>query len=238
LAALALLSLVAWGCAGRPRDKPLTTPRSIVAPYDTARGEPVWAVLPLRNESGTTNADMLTMSDKLVWAVEQVRGVQALPLNRTIAAMRALDLPAVRSPAEARRIAHALGADAVLVGSITAYDPYHPVVGISLALFHASPPAAPYPTDASRIAAAPTESRVLPGVPAPERASALVSEVFDGRNHQVQMGVRAYAAGRTEPVSALGWERYLRSAALFEEFAIFSGVERLIGQEWTRLGRP
>lgn len=216
----------------------LTTPRTLTAPYDARDGEPVWAVVPLRNESGTTQVDVLGLSDKLVWAVEQVRGVRALPLNRTMAAMRALDLSAVRTPAEARRVAQALGADGVLVGSITAYDPYSPLVGVSLALFHVGPPSSPTRADPARLAAAPTESRVLPRAGAPDRAVAVVSEVFDGRNHQVQMEVRSYAAGRVEPLSALGWERYLRSASLFEEFAMFSGVERLIGQEWARVGEP
>jgi hypothetical protein len=48
------------------------------------------------------------------------------------------------------------------------------------------------------------------------------------------MDVRSYAAGRTEPVSGLGWERYLRSAPLFEEFASFWVVDRLVSESWVR----
>jgi len=234
----ALAALLLAGCAGGGQGKPLTPPKTTVAPYDAVAGEPLWAVVPLRNETGTTQIDTLAISDKLVSAVEQAEGVRALPLNRTLAALRALGLADVRSPADARRIAQALGADGVLVGSITAYDPYHPVVGVSLALFPVAPPAARTPVDPARIALAPTESRVLGGTPNADRPVSVVSEVFDARNHQVQMDVRAYAVGRSEPASALGWERYLRSAVLFEEFAMFSGVERLIRQEWVRTAHP
>lgn len=234
----ALAALVVAGCAGGGGGKALTPPKTTVAPYDTLRGEALWAVIPLRNESGTTQVDVMSMSDKLVAAVEQVEGVRALPLNRTLAAMRALEMQDVRSPGDARRVAQALGADGVLVGSITAYDPYLPLVGLSMALFPSAPAVAQGPVDPSRIAVAPTESRVLGGSVAADRPVSVVSEVYDARNHQVQMDVRAFAMGRTEPVSALGWERYLRSAVLFEEFAVFSGVERLVRQEWVRTAHP
>jgi len=58
-------------------------------------------------------------------------------LNRTIAAMRALRMSDLKSPAEVRQLASELGVDGVIVGSITAWDPYDPPkLGIALARAH------------------------------------------------------------------------------------------------------
>lgn len=231
---LALLSaLVASGCGG-PKGKPLTPPSVTVAPHDAASGEALWAVAPLRNESGTTALDELATTDRLVRAVDQVRGVRAVPLNRTLAAMRALGLERVGSQADAARLGRSLGVSAVVVGSVTAYDPYHPTVGLTLALFSESPPPAASRPDPSRIGLAPSDAGVLPEAGGRAVPVITVSETLDGRNHQVQMDVRSYAAGRTEPLSSLGWERHLRSAPLFEEFAAFWTVDRLVNETWIR----
>src|SRR4051812_20156380 len=77
-----------FGCDGQSADR-LTSPSVIVAPYDPSRGEVLWAVVPLRNESGTSIVNVGAMSDKLVNAAEEVRGIRCVPLNRTIQAMQA-----------------------------------------------------------------------------------------------------------------------------------------------------
>ncbi|MBL8964967.1 MAG: hypothetical protein JNK70_12975, partial [Phycisphaerae bacterium] len=132
---LGLLSavLALAGCRGSSAPR-LTPPMVNESPYDPAAGDVLWAVVPLRNESGTSLADPLILSDKVVSAVAEARGLRCLPLNRTLATMRALELPAIRTPAEAQALARALGADGVLVGSITAYDPYVPTIGLTIAL--------------------------------------------------------------------------------------------------------
>jgi len=66
---------------------------------------------------------------------------------------------------------------------------------------------------------------------------AFASEHLDGRNHEVQMAVQNYAAGRSDTVSALGWRRYLASMPLFAEFASNRLAERLIESERLRLAR-
>src|SRR5882724_8298688 len=67
---LAFAALCLAGCASSPDDK-LMSPAAIVAPYDTSRGEVLWAVAPLRNESGTSLVNIGAISDKLVNAVEE-----------------------------------------------------------------------------------------------------------------------------------------------------------------------
>ncbi|MBL9032329.1 MAG: hypothetical protein JNM80_11580 [Phycisphaerae bacterium] len=241
-AALLFGSVLGWGggCETR-RPTPLTPPAALVAPYDTSRGPVLWAVAPLRNESGTTSADALAITDKVVAAAAQVRGVSALPLNRTIAAMRALGMSELKSPADAKRLAGELGADVIVVGSITAYDPYDPPkLGLALALYTRPGPAerrGQGALDPRKLTYQPTDYRYFPRSTTPDAPGAVVSEYFDGRNHQVLMDVKSYSTGRHDPDAGIGWRRYLASMDLFCDFGSWQTVKRLLDHEWLRLAQ-
>jgi hypothetical protein len=231
---IALATAGLFGCQFGPEK--LTAPVVIVAPYDTSRGEVLWAVVPLRNESGTSIATCETISDKLVAAAEEVQGVRTVPLNRTIQAMQALGLDSLQNPGDARKLAQAMGVDGILVGSITAYDPYTPELGLAIALY-ARPGAmaqGQHPLDPKTLASRPTDT-----APAMwsrnEGPVAVVSEHLDAKNHQVLMDLKSFAQGRTKAPSALGWRRYTASMDLYSEFAVYHAVNSLIKQEWTRL---
>ncbi len=234
LAACVLAALTA--CASRPRDV-LVAPRTLTAPYDTARGEVLWAVVPLRNESGATIADELLLTDRVVGAIEEVQGIRCVPLARTLAAMQALKVSGVRTPGEARALAQAMGVDGVVVGSITAYEPYTPMLGLSLALYprtgFGGATTGLNPRDLTR---ATTEGAQNPSVPL-DRAVAVVSERWDAKNHQVLLDVKAFAEGRMKQRSAMGWRRYLASMDLFSEFASYRAIDALLQQEWVRSAR-
>ncbi|MBI1189504.1 MAG: hypothetical protein GC200_02325 [Tepidisphaera sp.] len=216
----------------------LVAPKQLVSPYNPDQGDVLWAIVPLHNESGVSivNADML--SDKLVIAAEEVQGIHALPLNRTIQAMRALKMNAVQTPADAKRLAQAMGADGVLVGSITAYDPYQPTLGVSLALFASSEPmrAASRQVDPRALASAPTDSGGSGGG-WQDHPVAVASENLDAKNNQVLMDVKSYADGRQNGPSALSWRRYLASMDLYSEFAMYHMLDDLLRQEWVRVSR-
>jgi hypothetical protein len=222
------------GCASTPEK--LVAPTTITAPYATSRGEVLWAVVPLRNESGTLSADPIMASDDLVSAVEQVSGVRAVPLNRTIEAMRALNMGGVRSSGDAKRLAQKMGVDGILVGTITAYDPYAPMMGLALALY-ARPGAmggeSSEPLDVRSLTGQTAESRGA--TPFADTPVSTVSEHLDANNHQVLMDLRTFAAGRADPESALGWKRYVKSMSLFSKFAAHHAVDELMRSEWTRL---
>jgi len=240
LVALAMVTLVITGCARKPALEP---PAPTLAPYDTVRGEPLWAIVPLRNESGVSFVDPFAVSDRVVAAAAQVRGVRALPLNRTIAQMRALGIDAPSSPEEAQQLAAALGADAIIVGSITAYDPYKPAIGIALALYPTPRGRLEAPhrveVDPRRLVYQPTEYRYFPQRPdRPDKPGSVISEHIDGENHQVIHDVQNYARGRQDPEQrVLGWRRYLASMELFTEFAAHHAVDQLVRQEWMRTER-
>ncbi len=228
-------ALLLAGCASSSEPK-LVAPITVVAPYDTSRGEVLWAVVPLRNESGTSLVDINALTDKVVVAAEEVQGVRCLPLNRTLAAMNVMGLTALHSPQEAQSLAQAMGVDAILVGSITAYDPYIPSIGLSLALFPKAGSMAPgrQPLDPRTLTVRPTEGPAGDW-PRDTGPISVVSEHLDAKNHQVLMEVRSYAEGRQKMPSALGWRRYTASMDLFCEFAAHRVVAQMIQQEWVRL---
>lgn len=231
--------LFASGCASRDTDR-LTAPSVTVAPYDSIQGGVLWAVGPVRNESGTMVVEPRDIADKLVAACAEVRGVRVLPSNRTNEAMRALGLREISNAADAKRVAARMGADAIVIPSLTAYDPYVPTMGLSLALF--TRPGSPI--DETTRAGDPRALAVQTSERAPARRAAMpdapasvVSEHFDGKNHQVLMDVRNFASGRSESGTALNWKRYVASMPLFEEFCSAASVERLVQAEWLRVGR-
>jgi hypothetical protein len=248
MTATLVVGLTHTGCTSRVPREQLIPPRVLVAPYHEGRGgqpETLWAVAPLRNESGTTLVDTLAMTDTLTQQVEQIRGVTTIPLNRTLGMMQALGLNSIDSPQQAQAVIDALGLDGMVVGSITAYDPYDPPkYGLALALF-ARPgsmgtpgPGAndPLSSDPSLLNAASTDSAI--DVSRESLAPvAFAAEMLDGRNHEVLMAVESYAAGRNDTVSALGWRRYLASMPLFADFASYCLAERLIESERLRLAR-
>ncbi|MCA9273912.1 MAG: hypothetical protein KDA31_12810 [Phycisphaerales bacterium] len=230
---LALLTLLV-GCARGPE---LTPPTVLRSPYDASRGDVLFAVAPLRNESGTTVFRPEEVSDAIANALTSVPGIRCLPLNRTISEMRGLGMREISSPSDLEALAEAMNVDGLIVGTVTAYDPYNPpTLGISLAL-HAGNPVFAAGPELDEIRGAVRD----PQMPAPSRyvdsPVASISEVFDGKNHAIQIEVRRYAQGRIDPTAARGWQTYLASMPLYTEFVAHAAVGRLLDQERLRLAR-
>ncbi|MEM7755568.1 MAG: hypothetical protein AAF297_08010 [Planctomycetota bacterium] len=239
--ALSAVALATLGGCGMFSGPSLATPSRIASPYDTSQGDIVWAVAPARDESGTSVTDPEAVSDALVAAASEVRGISVLPLNRTIRAMRALGIANVSTPSEAQQLASVLGADAVLVSTLTAWDPYDPpTVGLNAALF-----AAPgrlrgnsADIDDTRLfSLQATEGNQTPGPRDASRPSSATSNLYDARDHGTLMALRRYAEGRTELNDPLGWRVYLKSMPLYTTFSARQTVDSLLDEEWLRLAR-
>ena len=229
------LVLLVWlgGCRARPE---LVPPGVLVSPY---AAEAAVAVIPPRNESGASFVDADAVGDKIVAALAQTRGLRCLPLNRSIEAMRALNLPAVTSPMEAQQVARAMGVDGVVVGTITAYDPYNPpVIGVTLALY-AMPSLggdSGGPLNDPRLLSMQATDSGYTGASGNEPAS--VSSVhLDARSHDVLLKLKRYARGRKEADTALDWRVFTASMDLFTEFGVHEAVRGLLDHEWLRLAR-
>ncbi len=240
LASVAAVVVSLTACASGPRPERLTAPRALSTPYDTGKGEVLWAVIPLRNESGASIVDELVMTDKLVGTIEEVRGVRCLPLNRTLAAMEALELRTVTTPGQARQLAQSLGVDAIVAGNITAYDPYTPVIGLSLALYARPGSMLSEQTtlDTRRLTQSTADSTpTTSDAQWTARPIAVYSDRLDAKNHTTLLELQNFATGRTREPSALGWRRYTASIDLYSEFVMFKGVDGLLQQEWLRVAR-
>lgn len=211
-----LLSVALVGCATTKMEQ-LIAPTATLAPYGEGSTEVVFAVLPLRNESGTTTVDCGILTDKLIAAAEDIQGVRTVPQNAALKAMAANNISQIRSEQEASQVAGALGVDAILVGTVNAYDPYAPTIGMTIALIGAP------------------GATIAAGNPSPTLS--IVSNNLDGKSQQVQIDVRDYAVGRVPPNSALSWRRYLASMDLFSEFACHRTLRDLMNKEWNRLGK-
>jgi hypothetical protein len=239
--AAALVTTLVTTLAGCSSEKGphLEAPEVLVSPYSvTGSGEVLWAVAPLNNESGTTAVDSLMVSDALVNKITETEGLGAVPMNRTLAAMRLLKMDAVRSPADARKLAEALGVDGVLAGSITSYDPYSPPkIGLSLGVFGRGGAMVPQTSRAG-------DPGVMRGGYSEQatgtsrfgdRPLTAVNLQFDGASHAVLMDVERYATGRHDYDSALGWQRYVTSMELFTDYAAHASVRRVLDDERLRL---
>lgn len=232
----AVLLPVLWAMVVAGCRSDLDTPNRLTSPY---ADEVLIAVVPFEDRTTRGDAPAERVSERFADELAQVDGVSAIPLARTREAMRSLGLLAVRSPEEAERVASALGVDAVVLGAVSAFDPFRPpVLGVQLLLYRlpdASPAiAAP---DPDRIRRAATDEGEVGEAFAPFRAApvASVSLHLDARDHGVVRRVRRYAEGRTDPESVLGGEAYLESMDLYTRFAMNEAIGRLLDSEWRRL---
>lgn len=194
------------GCA--PKDPAYGTEYIRRLPRD---GRAVWAVAPAINLSGQREVDPLLQADLVYEQVQQVRGLTVVPVNRVAEVYAALGIEQVQSAEQAALVCDLLGCDALLVPTVTAYDPYDPPkLGASLHLFRKpgtyARPANVDPRELARAASPPAEQSV------PQDGEFLQSVgMFDAANGSVREALFAYAKGRNDPLGPMGAKEYLVS---------------------------
>ena len=180
-------------------------PVSLTSPWMPR--QQVWAIAPLANESGVSHVDRLAITDGLVLEAASIRGVDVLPLNRTLETMLSLNigLDGIPNEEEYRELCQVLNADAILVGTIIAYDPYQPLrFGSSLQLIRNEGATAPAGIDSRALSMslggasetvmrAPVQSRPIQS-----------SGIFDTENHDVLARMATYSNGRSTHDPARG----------------------------------
>lgn len=239
---LGLVALVLGGCASGPKDV-LYQPDELHSPYAKSQGQALWAVVPPSNASGTSHADMEQVGDALVSAIAQTRGLRALPLDRTLAAMNTLKMQSVRTPAQASALSKALGVDGLVIPTVTAWDPYDPpVVGLTVAL-HAKTQAGSERThrtklDPRKLTEALSDAGFVDTTGFEDRPTAVASLHLDARNHATLSAVRAYAVGRHDQENAIGWRTYVIAMPQYVQFAAHQAVSELLASERQRLTPP
>lgn len=231
---LALAPLVVMsGC-----QKPFVQTR-IQSPYGARQ---VWAVAPVRNETGSRYPDGFVMADELSRAFEQVEAIDVLPLNRVLEAMDTLRIPEVQTKSDAIALREALGIDALVVGTMTHYDAYDPPkMGLALDLYAWPAEMAPTPLDIKGLSWAPTSDAA--GV----RRNTLyrqgqpvttISAYFDAGGVGTKKLIQDYAYGRGTTPDTLHERRlYTINMNLFQEFVGYEAGSQMIWAEWKRMAQ-
>jgi hypothetical protein len=234
-AGVIILALTLAGCASKER---LEAPGVLASPYGQPR---LFAVAPLHNESGVSIVKPDRVADLFLEQLEEVRGVDTVPVNRVLSAMQRLDMRSVSSPRDAYSLMNTLGVDGLIVGTVTAYDPYPPPkLGAAVQLYLRERPAAWSSIDPIVITRAPTERPTLPapGALSDSAPAAQAAGVFDARNHQTLAELESYAAGRVEPGSPHGSRIYLMSMEMYTQFVAYRLISELLESERSRLNQP
>ncbi len=202
----------------------------------------IWAVAPLRNESGSDQVNGARVADHLARQIEITPGIDVVPVNRVLAAMQALNMTGIRSPQDAEAIRRTLGVDALVVGTVSDYDPYSPPkLGMSVELYvDESQPWFAEVFDLRRISRAPTDewSRPPATQPTQRQPITVVSGFFDAANPGVRNELQAYASHRgANPKDKNYWRQYYLSMDLYTEFVTQKVRSRLIQAELERLAQ-
>ena len=197
-------------------------------------------VTPFLNQSGCENLDPMAVTDEFYAELQQVEGLQVVPVNRVLAALAQLGLAKVSSPAEALALAKALDADSVMVGSITQYDPYPPPkVGMAVQLYardrqdnqqtealHVNP---------GEMARAAKNLELSIGQYMQPRAA--VVRILDADRDEVIKRIKQYAEKRSGRKSPTGWQTYTTSRN-YLRFVAHEIIGELLAQERFRLNTP
>ena len=230
----ALLVSVCGLVAGCDLDRePLGHPIEYRTPYPAPK---LWAVVPLRNESGVTTVDPAGLADHLTRQLQQVDGIDVLPVNRVIEAMAVTEVQQIDTPAAAMALMRMLNVDGLLVGTVTAWDPYEPPKIGMLVQLYAQRTVDDEPMMDPRLltrAATPGGD----GIDRQPRSQpvAQASAYLDAANATVLRRLQKYAHGRVPPNSPAGWRRYVLNMDLYSEFACHEMMRRLFSAEWKRL---
>jgi hypothetical protein len=210
------------------------------------RAEQVWAVAPAVNLSGV-KVDELLQADLVYGQLQQVRGLEVIPVNRVVEVYEGLGIAKVESADQAALVCDLLGCDALLVPTVTAYDPYNPPkLGAGLQLFRKPRGYTRDPNEdvrelARRLAPARQKSSGLPTGPGdgddpgamgdqaigpdgaiPSSTTLQAIGMFDAANGSVRDAVSFYAIGRHDPTGPLGNREYLLDMDRYCGFAYWS----------------
>lgn len=219
---LAVAVLLVSGCVYPRRE----TEQSL-SPFDERQ---VWAVLPMRNESGSMNADKLLVSDQIARQLENVPNLDTLSVNRVLATMQSLGMEAVATPADAMAVLNALGADGLVAGVITSFDPYDPPkLGLTLELYTRRKTGGSAALDIRALSTAATaeSSGGLPST-AQKQPVATAGGYFDAADPPTRELLEFYAEDRGPRPNDHAATLHRINMDLFSEFVCYVMCQRLL----------
>lgn len=195
----------------------------------------VWAVAPAVNLSGQPSVDPLLQADLVFQQLQQVEGLTVIPVDRVVEAMAGLRLAELRSAEQAIRVCEMLGADALLIPTVTAWDPYDPPkMGATLSLFvlpgRLGPEASVDPRALAR-RATPLSDEASGSTPTRRPDGFFqASGMFDAAHGSVREALLLHAYGRTDPLGPYGTREFLVSSDRYASFVYRQLTLRLMDQ--------
>jgi hypothetical protein len=186
----------------------------------------VWAVAPAVDLSGE-NVDPLLQADIVFGQLQQVRGLTCIPVNRVVEVYASLRIAQIQSEDQAKVVCDLLGCDALVVPTVTLYDPYNPPkFGASLQLFEKSSFSRVQQVDARQLSREATPGP-MQSLPATGNFAQAVG-MFDASNGTTRHALFLYAEGRHDPVGPLGSKEYLVSMDRYCGFAYSALIRDLV----------
>jgi hypothetical protein len=230
---IAVVLMCTTGCSMDPERA-----ETLRGPYEQRQ---VFAVVPMRNESGSMYADGLRLADRMTEQFTLTRQVDTVPVNRVLAAMQKLGLSDVTAKHQALRLREALGVDGLVVGSLTAYDPYDPPkLGLNVELYlDPKHPSRAFDVRRMSRAASDRDWRIEGYAPGDQPVSAL-SLFYDAADPAVQdrMTVFAVERGIDRGSTSTDARLYRISTDLYSSFVAYEVCRRLMQAETLRLTPP
>lgn len=215
---------------------PVKSADPLISPYAERR---IWAVAPLRNESGSQTPDPAAVADHLARQLENASNIDVLPVNRVLAAMEALQMPVVASRADAMKLLGTLGCDGLVAGTLTSYDSYDPPkLGMAVELYISGRVERIEAVDLRQMSRAGTGPQVQPATPPSRQPVSSVSVYLDAKDPDTQRMMKRYAGNRNLSTNDRIRDQshlYRISMDLFTEFATYVVSWRLLEAERTRL---
>jgi hypothetical protein len=218
-----LLTAGMTGCQIGP--KPYGTESQTYLP---GKGRQVWAIAPAVNLSGRT-VDPLLQADDLFEQLQQVRGLTVIPVNRVAEIFAALHLAKVQSSEQAAVVCEQLGCDALVIPTITIYDPYDPPkLGAALQILRKDKVAIPPNVDVHALSrdATPPPTATLP--PPNQADFKQAVGMFDATNGSVREKLALYVRGRHDPLGPLGEREYLLNMDRYSGFVYHELIRDLL----------
>ncbi|MGA2498287.1 MAG: hypothetical protein ABSH20_11135 [Tepidisphaeraceae bacterium] len=188
-----------------------------------------WAVAPAVNLSGQKAVDPLIQADLLYMQLQQVAGLNVIPVNRVVDVYTALRVDQVKSERQAQVMCELLDCDAIVVATVTAYDPFDPPkMGAALQLFRRGEQRLPPNVDPRDLVrqAAPTTQSVTP----PPAGFVQAVGMFDAANGSTRIDLLRYAAGRNDPAGPLRERVYFVEMDKYAGFVYHSLISELLNK--------
>jgi len=187
------------------------------------------AVAPFFNLSPHPAVDGSAVGTTFFGELQQLDGVTAIPVGVVEALMKEKRL-SLNDPDEALQIARMLGADAVVVGAITDYDPYYPPrVGMALQVY------TPATSDPSKmpslleLARRPEESAPA-GQDRPDKPRFRAVRIFDSSQSRVRDKVKRYAMYHTGSERPGEWRSFMRRSDDYMRFCCHEMIREVFGK--------